>query len=151
MFLGVLSSLPLVAAGNCLCCMWVLGGGGIAAFLLTKQRPTGITYGDGAFGGVLSGVFGAVIGTIVSIPIRIIQGRLFETRPEQLEQMMRDIPGLEGPMRDLVMRLASSDVTVQTVAFTLLANLLIYSLFATIGGILTVAILNKKREPQRGT
>jgi hypothetical protein len=145
MFLGVLSSLPLVALGNCLCCMWVLGGGGIASFLLTKQRPAGITYGDGAFAGVLSGVFGAIVGTIVSIPVRVIQRRLFETGPESLEEMMRNVPGLEGPMRDLMLQMASSDVTVQTIAFTFFFNLLMYSLFAMIGGILTVAILNKNK------
>src|SRR6516162_10095411 len=48
--LGLLSSLPLINAGNCLCCMWVLLGGGVATVMLTKQRPlSSITYGDGAF------------------------------------------------------------------------------------------------------
>src|SRR5689334_11074176 len=65
MFLGVMSSIPFINAGNCLCCMWVLAGGGIAAFLLTKQRPAGgITYGDGAFAGVMSGLFGAIVATV---------------------------------------------------------------------------------------
>jgi hypothetical protein len=145
MFLGVLSSLPLVSTGNILCCMWILGGGGIGSFLLMKQRPTGITYGDGAFVGVLSGVFGAVVGTLVSIPVRIIQQRLFDIRPEALEETLSKIPGLEGPMRDLMMQMISSEVTVQTVAFTFFGNLLMYSLFAMIGGILGVAILNKRK------
>src|SRR5262245_35761617 len=48
--LGLLSSLPLLSAGNCLCCMWVLGGGGLATYLLSKQQPgRRLTYGDGAF------------------------------------------------------------------------------------------------------
>src|SRR5204862_1102880 len=48
MFLGFLSSIPFISAGNCICCMWVLLGGGIAVMMLTKQRPSGIAYGDGA-------------------------------------------------------------------------------------------------------
>ena len=32
MFLGMLSSLPIIAAGNIFCCMWVLLGGAIATF-----------------------------------------------------------------------------------------------------------------------
>ena len=33
MFLGFLSSIPFIAAGNCLCCMWVLLGGGISLLI----------------------------------------------------------------------------------------------------------------------
>ena len=148
MFLGVLSTLPIISAGNCLCCMWVLLGGGIAVFLLTKQRPAGITYGDGAFAGVLSGVFGAVVGTLISIPVRLIQARIFGSQPEALERMMRDMPGweeLEGPMRDLMLRVASPEISVPTVVFTLFTNLIVYSLFAMIGGILAVALMQKRK------
>ena len=119
----------------------------MAVFLLTKQRPAGITFGDGAFAGVLSGLFGAVVATVISIPVRILQARLFQSQAEALEQMeqiMREF-GIEGPMRDLMLRLASSEITAETVLFTFISNLLMYSLFAMIGGILTVAILNKKK------
>src|SRR5437867_3045116 len=52
-FLGLASSLPIIAVGNCLCCMWVLGGGALATFLLNKQQPRRrLTFGDGAFAGV---------------------------------------------------------------------------------------------------
>lgn len=142
MFLGVLSSLPFVGLGNCLCCMWMQGGGAIASLLLAKQRPSGINLGDGAFAGVLSGVFGAVIGTIVSIPVRLIQTRYFD--PEAVEEMLNDIPGLEGPMRDLMLRMAS-EISATTLTVTFFTNLLLYSLFAMIGGILAIAILNKKK------
>ena len=79
MFLGFLSSIPFISAGNCLCCMWVLLGGGMAAVMLTKQRPSGITYGDGAFVGVLSGLFGALVSTIMSIPVRLLAAGSFLT------------------------------------------------------------------------
>src|SRR5215471_293329 len=91
MFLGLLSSLPFIGAANCFCCMWVLLGGGIAAMLLTKQRPSGITYGDGAFVGVLSGLFGAIVGTIVHIPVQMISARLFQSQQQQLEDLLRQL------------------------------------------------------------
>ena len=145
MFLGLLSSLPFINAGNCLCCMWVLGGGGIAVFLLSKQRPSGISYGDGAFAGVLSGLFGSVVGTMVSIPVRIISDKILGSQQQAIEEAMRNVPGFEGPFRDLIMRVASPEISITTLAFTFFSSLLLYSLFAMIGGILTVAILNKRK------
>jgi uncharacterized membrane protein YagU involved in acid resistance len=147
MFLGVLSSLPFIGAANCFCCMWVLLGGGIAAMLLTKQRPSGITYGDGAFVGVLSGLFGAIVGTIVHIPVQMISARLFQSQQQQLEDLFRQL-GFEGPMRDWVLRVASGEISAATILFTFFSYVLTWSLFAMIGGILTVAALNKQRSLQ---
>lgn len=142
MFLGVLSSLPFVSA---LCCVWVPVGGAIAAFLVTKQRPTAIRTGDGAFAGVLSGVFGALVGTVISIPVRILMARFFEPRLAGLEEMLSKI-GADSTTRDLILRMASAENSVQTVAFTLLNYLLVYTLFAMIGGIVYVAVLNKRQK-----
>ena len=150
MFLGLLSAIPFVNAGNCLCCMWVLGGGGLAALLLTKQRPAGITYGDGAFVGVLSGLFGAVVATAISIPVRIISARFFESQQQTLEETLRQL-GVEGPMRDLMIRVASPEISVTTIAFTFFMNLLMFALFAMIGGILTVAILERRQKGAGGS
>jgi zinc-ribbon domain len=149
MFLGFFSSLPLISAGNALCCMWVLLGGGIGVVLLTRQRPSGITYGDGAFVGVLSGLFGAIVGTVVQIPVQIISARLFQSEQQRFEEWFRQL-GLEGPMRDWLLRMASGEISVGTVLFTFFANLLMWSLFAMIGGILTVAILRKRAQTMRG-
>jgi hypothetical protein len=147
MFLGLLSSLPIINMGNCLCCAWVLGGGAIATLLLAKQKPSGpsgITPGDGAFVGVLSGLFGALVATVVSIPVRLISARFFESQQQAMEEALREI-GAEGAIRDLALRVASPEISVVTLLFTFFMNLLMFSLFAMIGGILTVAIL-KKRE-----
>src|SRR5687768_9328194 len=35
MLLGFLSSMPIIGFFNCICCMWVLLGGGVATVLLT--------------------------------------------------------------------------------------------------------------------
>jgi len=143
MFLGLLSSLPFISAGNCICCAWVLGGGALATLLLTKQRPSGVALGDGAFVGVLSGLFGAVVATLVSIPVRILSARLFASQQQAMEEALREI-GAEGPLRDLMLRVASPEISAATLLFTFFMNLLVYALFAMIGGILTVAILERR-------
>jgi hypothetical protein len=140
--LAVLSSIPVV---NCLCCMWVLGGGGLATYMLSKEQPgRRLTYGDGAFAGVLSGLFGAIIYTILSIPIKIISAPFIRSQQEQFEQMLRNMPELEESLRDLLMRMMSAEVSVTTVVLTFISNLITYALFAMIGGILMVAILQKR-------
>src|SRR5215471_18587311 len=109
MFLGLLSSLPIIQAGNCLCCMWVLLGGAIATVMLTKQRPLNqITYGDGAFAGVLSGSFGAVIGTVVQIAFRAMTSRLVESQQQQIEEYLNKA-AIPDPWRDWLLRVASGE------------------------------------------
>jgi hypothetical protein len=150
MFLGLLSSIPVISAGNIFCCMWVLLGGGAAVVLLTRQRPlNSITYGDGAFAGVLSGLFGAVIGTAVQMSFHAITARFFQSERQQLETILNQM-GAEGPVRDWVLRVASGEISAATVFFTFFSNLLVFALFAMIGGILAVAIL-KKREARKTT
>jgi len=148
MFLGFFSTLPFISAGNCLCCMWVLMGGGIATMLLVKQRPTGITYGDGAFVGVLSGLFGAIVGTAIHIPMQIISARFIGSRPQQFEELLQRL-GVEGQMKDWMLRVLSGEISAVTILFTFFSYLLMWSLFAMIGGILTVAILNKRAQTPR--
>jgi len=148
MALGLLSSIPIISLGNCLCCMWVLGGGGLASYLLMQQRPGGITYGDGAFGGVLSGLFGSVIATIMSIPVRFLAARTLLSQKEVLEQALRDAPGLEGPMRDFLLQLASPEISAVALVATFISNVVIFSLFAMIGGIVMVAIMEKQKKQQ---
>jgi hypothetical protein len=153
MFLGLLSSLPIIQAGNCLFCMWVLLGGAIATVMLTRQRPLSqITYGDGAFAGVLSGSFGAVIGTVVQMAFRAMTARLAAPQQQQIEDYLNKA-GLQDPWRDWLLRVASGEVSRFTVLFTLFTNLLVFALFAMIGGILAIAILNKREAAKstRGT
>ena len=44
LFIGVLSALPIISAGNCLCCMWVVAGGMLATYdtLVGDMRFAGI-------------------------------------------------------------------------------------------------------------
>ena len=147
MFLGFLSSIPIINAG---CCLWVLLGGGMAAVALNKQRSSGITYGDGAFVGVLSGFFGAIVGTIIQMSFHVIAAHYFESQQQQVEDLLKQL-GAEGPMRDWTLRVFSGEISAVTVLFTFFANLLMYALFAMIGGIVGVAMLNKRKGATSGT
>ena len=143
-FLGTLSALPFVSLGNGLCCMWVLGGGALATWLLQRKHPQGpeaVTYGDGAFVGVLSGSFGALIATLISIPVRLLSAEALREEMELFEEMLA---GIEGPLRELFLRLVSPELSFFNVMTMLFMNLVLFSLFAMVGGILLLAILGHK-------
>src|SRR5437016_14608381 len=73
LFIGVLSALPIVNIGNC-CCLWVIGGGMLATYLMQQNYPYPITAADGALVGLLARLIGGVLGALLSIPIEMALG-----------------------------------------------------------------------------
>jgi len=53
MFTGVLSALPIVSVANC-CCVWLIGGGAITAYLLQQGQSEPISLADASVGGCLA-------------------------------------------------------------------------------------------------
>jgi hypothetical protein len=153
-FLGVLSTLPIIALGNYICCMWILGGGAIATLRLSKQQPRRpLTLGDGAFAGVSSGLFGAMIATLLSIPIKIASAPFMASQQDAIDKLLRDnMPDTQGPMYELLRRMLSPEISAVTVLTTFIGDLIIYALFAMVGGIAMVVYLNRKNAaaPGRG-
>lgn len=145
LLLGILSSLPYINAGNLFFGMWMLAGGALTAHLLGKQRPSGIGYGDGAFGGVLSGFVGAIVATILLIPSKMIFVADFQAQHVEAERTFVQSPELAGPMRDLILRALSPEVSLATEVFWFFVLGMFFSLFAMFGGILMVGIMNRRR------
>src|SRR5436190_23965148 len=89
--MGVLSALPIVSVGNACCCLWVVSGGVVAAYVLQQNQPAPITPADGALVGLLAGVFGAVVVTALSIPINLLVG---PSERRMLERVLDQIGNL---------------------------------------------------------
>ena len=87
LFIGVLSALPLVNAGNCCCCLWVICGGALAAYLRQQSSPLQIDAAEGALVGLMAGAIGGVIATVLSIPFQLLRrpvsARAHGTDPRQ--------------------------------------------------------------------
>jgi hypothetical protein len=92
LFIGVLSALPVISIGNCLCCMWVIGGGMLAAYLLQQNQITPIAASDGAVVGVLAGLAGAVVSLIISIPIGLLFGPIQADVMQRIVSSTGDMP-----------------------------------------------------------
>jgi len=75
LFLGVLSALPIVQLCNC-CCIWIAGGGMLAAYLQQQNQPRPITRLEGARVGLVAGGIGAVVWFAVDTALAPLQARL---------------------------------------------------------------------------
>jgi hypothetical protein len=144
-FIGVMSALPIINAGNCCCCLWVLAGGALAVYLRQQNSPVTLTAAEGALMGLLAGLIGGIIGVILSIPIQMAIG------PWQQEWMTRIMAGNEDmppEAREMMERLVAGNA--MRVAGAIM-NIVTSIIFGMLGGLLGVAIFKKSAPPQPPT
>ncbi len=138
--MGALSALPIVAAGNLCCCLWVISGGVVAAYFLQQNQSTGITPGDGAMAGLLAGLFGAVVYLALSIPVTLIVG------PFQAEVVRRLIArgGMPPEFRSTALRYVGGPLRMM---FSFVLMLILGSIFSTLGGLIGAMVFRKPSPP----
>jgi hypothetical protein len=132
-FLGVLSALPFFSAGNC-CCLWTLGGGFLAAYLLQQEQPTAITMGNGAAVGFLAGIIGACVHLIVFVPLDFVMAPLQGRLVQRMLANARDLPPGVGALLESASRGRVSPGAL--LAFQFVPMLVLGALFSPVGGML---------------
>lgn len=141
--LGVLSALPVVNLLNACCCLWVIGGGALAAYLLQQDTPGPIDVGDGALVGLLAGLVGGFVATLVSIPIKLMLGPFMA---DMMRATMERMGAMPPEMRDMFLRMSGSAIGIGVI-ISLISWIFIGAIFGTIGGILGATIFRKKTPP----
>ena len=146
--LGVLSALPIVYLGNLCCCLWILGGGAVAAYVLQSNESAPITPADGALAGLLAGLAGAVIHFVLSVPIDIIVGPWERKFGEQLLEMTNN-PQMRDVLSRSLEQSANNGIAFVVVRrlFVLPFMLLVGSAFSTVGGVLGALMFRKPPAP----
>lgn len=146
--MGVLSALPFVSAGNLCCCLWVIAGGVVAAYMLQQNETAPITPGDGALVGLLAGLLGAVVQMVVSIPINFVVGPMERAMVARILDMAGNMP---PDMREMMERYGRGG---QPFAFMIVARMFAFmfwlsvgALFSTIGGLIGAAIFKRQAPP----
>jgi len=139
--MGVLGALPVVSAGNVCCCMWVILGGVLAAYVLQQNEAAPITTGDGATVGLLAGIVGAFVYLIISIPISFFIAPMERMLLQRMVERFGEMP---PQFREFTGRGVAQGLRLM-ISFA--AYLLIGSAFSTIGGIIGQAIFQKKIPP----
>ena len=143
LFIGVLSALPFVNLGNCFCCMWVIGGGVLAAYLMQQNHPYPITAADGALVGLLAGLIGGVVGTLISIPVDMMMGPF----QQQLMERIASNPDFPAETRTMIENMSANAASGPGIVGTVM-KLVMFTItgliFGMLGGLLGVALFKKK-------
>jgi hypothetical protein len=141
LFIGVLSALPLVNAGNCCCCLWVLVGGALAAYLRQQNNPYQIDAAEGAIVGLMAGALGGVVCSLLSIPFQMMAGPM---QQQWMERVLSSNPDVTPEMRDMVERLTRSS-GLQLIRA--IVSVVVFSIFGLLGGLIGVAIFKRHLPP----
>jgi hypothetical protein len=146
--MGVLSALPIVSAGNACCCLWVVSGGAIAAYLLQQGQAAPVTPSDGALIGLMAGVIGAFVRFFVAIPIDI----LLAPMEQAMLQRVIDMGSVPPELRDVIERYSRNGnmggiYFIVSHAIGLMFWLFVDAVFSTIGGLLGATIFRKTTPP----
>src|SRR5690348_3766854 len=113
LFIGVLSALPIVNVANC-CCMWILGGGIITAYLAQQDAPRPLALLDGAKLGFGAGVFGAVVWLFAAAAVDVMVAPLQRNAADLWLRTATDIP---PDVRSMLQNLGGSASLVTRLAF----------------------------------
>jgi len=144
--LGILSSLPVISLFNCVCCAWIIGGGLLASYLYVKDSAFPVTLGRGVAVGLTAGVIGTIVSALFSIPLHLLMKRAGIGIVEQLRQALDQLPNVPPETREMLRSLsARGNMDVFLYAFGLLFMLVIYCLFAMLGGAIGVALFEKRK------
>ena len=147
--MGVLSALPLVNVGNACCCLWVISGGMVAAYVFQQNQQTPMTPGDGALVGLFAGLIGAVVQVVVSLPLDLLVGPMYRELAQRAVEMAGSMP---PEMRDLLDRISRRGTP--SLAFLVVSKVVsamvwgfLGAIFSTIGGLLGAVMFKKNLPP----
>jgi hypothetical protein len=146
--IGVLSALPVISIGNFCCCAWVVAGGVLAAYLMQQNHPAPVNAGDGALVGLMAGVFGAVIGSVLSIGVSMALGPFQSQAIDWILDSSRDLPPeARSALEEIRGGMMGGALAGVGFLLMLMFSLVIYAIFGMLGGLLGAVMFRKTLPP----
>ena len=139
LFIGVLSGLPIIGICNC-CCLWIISGGILSAYLEQQNHPTSLTLSQGARVGLIAGVIGAVLWLVIDSALSPIQARF-------MGDLMRSARDLPPELQTLLEQVEAGRGPGIIYSFFLLC---LCAIVSTIGGMIGAAYFKKDVPPALG-
>ena len=146
---GILSVIPFVNFANCCFCAWLLVGGAVAAKMLINRTPRPVRSGEGAQVGALAGLIAAGVYSLIGLALAVfsIGQRFQEDLFVRLAEMSND-PNLQERIRKMIEESANqpkAEKLISALIFLVIVSV-IYIGFSTLGGLLGVALFEKRRD-----
>lgn len=135
--LGLLSVIPVVNYGNIFCCLWVLGGGVLAA-VVYKGEVGSITTKEGAIVGSLAGIIGAFV---ISIGTGILWYFFNENYLADLNNVVR-MGEIDPEMITMMADIVNNPVLV--ILGSLVFYLFLNAVMAGLGGFIGATVINRR-------
>jgi hypothetical protein len=148
LFIGVLSALPFISAGNCCCCLWVLCGGALTTYLMQQNHPYPLKVEDGLLGGLLAGVIGGIIAVLLSIPLTMAMGD-FQARMFERIANNPDVPEETRRILDQIAMRSGAVGAMKLIGG--LINICVDAVFGMLGGLIGIALFKKDAPPAGST
>ena len=140
---GVLSGVPLL---GCLCCLWIIGGAMLSAYLLAKDSPILLTSADGAIVGIFSGIIAAIVEAFISLPFQPFNAEFISKFMERFSQYAEDMPsGWES-----LLERSTTGISISMFFLGLVISAFIFAALGALGGIIGVSLFGKKENRSQG-
>jgi len=139
---GVLSGVPVLSLGNCVCCLWIIGGAALAVHLTANTSPRSLKPGDGAIVGILTGIVAAIVQALVSIPMRGINAQIAKGLLERIAKYAEDMP---AGWDSFIERSATGGATPVWFLFGLIFSAVLFAAFGALGGVIGVSLFGRKK------
>jgi hypothetical protein len=141
LFIGILSSLPLISSLNLCCCLWVVVGGLLTTYLKQQQQPEPVETSDAVIGGMLAGLIGAVLMAIGTYALTTLTGPMWQ---DSLRSALESNPQITPEIRDLLLKLTTGR---NLVLVQFIVGVPMYVIFSMLGALLGLAFFRKKTLP----
>lgn len=145
LFIGILSALPFISVANC-CCLWIVGGGFLAAYADAQNSPGNLPMTRGALDGFLAGIAGAFVWLVAAAALDGLIGPL---QRQFAEEMARRSQAMPPETRAWFEALASRSTSPLRWMLGFFFQLGVGMVFAPVGGMLGALFFKKDQGPDR--
>jgi len=147
LLIGVLSSLPIISAGNICCCLWVVAGGALTVYLQQQRTPEPVQTGDAVVGGLVAGLIGGLITCIASYIMFMILGPVVQSSLAAVQDQIESNPDMPAATREMVQNIIRMMAGGGAILIKALITLPVYAVFSMLGALLGTALFRKKQPP----
>jgi len=140
LLMGVLSAIPVA---NCCCCIWVIGGGGLAGYLLCQWSKTAVTAGEGALVGLFAGLIGGVLNSMsAALQFLLNPNALKSAFEEQMRTRGMNVPPELEQFVNQMMDVLTHPVPM--IGLTVLFSLIFFGIMGMLGAMIGVSIFEPR-------